>query len=201
MHLSNEVSQLAVKEAENATDVVSRLEKFTSKIGEIVTIITAIAEKTNLLALNATIESARAGEMGKGFAVVASEVKNLATQTSQATDEISGQIQEMQVLVKNAVAAIGNIKDTIADIDTASSNVMSSISQQTAATGDISRGLNEASTGVQESSRLMESIAESARDTRKEVDSVEGAITALETKMTDARRDVDKIINGVLKSA
>ena len=201
IQLSTEVSKLAVKEAENATNVIQKLDVFAAKIGEIVTTITAIAEKTNLLALNATIESARAGEMGKGFAVVASEVKNLATQTSQATDEISNQITEMQVLVKNAVAAIGNIKDTIIDMDTASSSVMSSISQQTAATGEISRGLNEASTGVQESARLMESIAVSVKATRHDVTRVETAIQSLEERMLTARKDVDAVLYGADKAA
>lgn len=201
IQLSTEISKLAVKEAESATVVIQQLDVFATKIGEIVTTITAIAEKTNLLALNATIESARAGEMGKGFAVVASEVKNLASQTAQATDEISNQISEMQGLVKDAVSAIGNIKDTIVDIDTASSGVMTSISQQTAATGEISRGLNEASTGVQESSRLMESIANSVKETRNDAARVETAIQSLEDKMLAARKDVDLVIHGKDKAA
>jgi methyl-accepting chemotaxis protein len=201
IQLSSEVSQLAVKEAENATAIISRLDAFSSRIGDIVTTITAIAEKTNLLALNATIESARAGEMGKGFAVVASEVKNLATQTSQATDEISSQIKQMQGLVKDAVAAIGNIKDTISDMDGSSSSVMNSISQQTTATGEISRGLNEASTGVQESSRLMDVIAQSVKNTRADISRVEESIKSLEDRMKTARNDVDSVLYGTDKVA
>src|SRR3546814_7043839 len=102
--------------AERATDraretgaTVDGLAQAASKIGEVVNLITEIASQTNLLALNATIEAARAGEAGKGFAVVASEVKNLATQTAQATEDISAQIAAIQAATQSSVAAIGGI--------------------------------------------------------------------------------------------
>ena len=82
-------------------------------VGEIVGLINDIASQTNLLALNATIEAARAGEAGKGFAVVASEVKQLANQTSHATDEIRAQIETMQKMTGGAVSAINTITQTI----------------------------------------------------------------------------------------
>jgi methyl-accepting chemotaxis protein len=89
---SNDIAQKALDEANKTNELVSGLSGAASTIGEVVNMIKDIAEQTNLLALNATIEAARAGEAGKGFAVVALEVKELATQTAKATEQIAGQI-------------------------------------------------------------------------------------------------------------
>ena len=95
---------------------IGKLSRAAQEIGDVVKLITAIAEQTNLLALNATIEAARAGEAGRGFAVVASEVKSLASQTAKATDEISSHIAGMQGATQESVAAIKEIGGTIGQI-------------------------------------------------------------------------------------
>jgi methyl-accepting chemotaxis protein len=92
---STGISRLAAEEVQSADKTLHDLEKATAQIGDIVTLIQAIAAQTNLLALNATIEAARAGEAGKGFAVVATEVKNLATQTAGATEDIQKSVEPM----------------------------------------------------------------------------------------------------------
>ncbi|MCK5545875.1 MAG: methyl-accepting chemotaxis protein, partial [Rhodospirillaceae bacterium] len=102
---STQISSEAVSEVEGANEKVKGLANAANKIGEVVALITDIADQTNLLALNATIEAARAGDAGKGFAVVASEVKNLATQTAKATEEISAQIDGIQGATQEAVVA------------------------------------------------------------------------------------------------
>ncbi|WP_193174089.1 methyl-accepting chemotaxis protein, partial [Nisaea nitritireducens] len=94
---TSRVAQMAADKAQDTDRIVTSLDEESQKIGEVVKLITDIAEQTNLLALNATIEAARAGDAGKGFAVVASEVKNLATQTAKATEEISAQIGAVQL--------------------------------------------------------------------------------------------------------
>ncbi|MBL4692324.1 MAG: hypothetical protein JKY92_03245 [Magnetovibrio sp.] len=111
---SSSIADRAAKEAQKTNEEIQNLAEAATKIGEVVALITDIADQTNLLALNATIEAARAGDAGKGFAVVASEVKNLANQTARATEEIGGQISDIQKSTHAAVMAIKNISTTSA---------------------------------------------------------------------------------------
>src|SRR6202007_1727743 len=111
---SSRIADGAVRQAEQTDMRISKLSRAAQEIGDVVKLITAIAEQTNLLALNATIEAARAGEAGRGFAVVASEVKSLASQTAKATDEISSHISGMQGATQESVAAIKEIGGTVA---------------------------------------------------------------------------------------
>ncbi len=101
------VATSAVRVAETTTATVSKFGDSSTEIGQVIKVITSIAQQTNLLALNATIEAARAGEAGKGFAVVANEVKELAKETAKATEDISRKIEAIQTDTKAAVEAIG----------------------------------------------------------------------------------------------
>jgi methyl-accepting chemotaxis protein len=148
VHAATRIARQAVTRAEETNVTVRTLVETADKIGSVVTLIQEIAEQTNLLALNATIEAARAGEAGKGFAVVASEVKNLATQTAKATEEIGQQITTMQGITGNAAEAIAAIGKAINEIDEVSASIASAVEEQSAATGEIARNTQEASTGT-----------------------------------------------------
>jgi methyl-accepting chemotaxis protein len=162
MSHSTTISDNASKAAENAQEIMTGLEAGAGKIGEVIGLINDIAEQTNLLALNATIEAARAGEAGKGFAVVASEVKNLASQTSKATEEISGQIGEVQNFTQDAVGAIQQVAKVIKEINEVTITVSAAVEEQGAATEDISMNVAQAAQGTREVSNTMETIADGA---------------------------------------
>lgn len=138
-----------------------------SKIGEVVTLIQAIAEQTNLLALNATIEAARAGEAGKGFAVVASEVKELANQTSKATEEISSQINSIQGSTNEAVAAIAGISDTMEEVNGYTQSISAAVAQQSSATNEISGNVQRAAQSTLAVKSNMSSLAKAVKDTQE----------------------------------
>ncbi len=143
---SSEIAASAVEAAEKATTEVQSLVEASQKVGAVVDLINDIAEQTNLLALNATIEAARAGDAGKGFAVVASEVKNLATQTGKATEEISGQISGIQSatgeISRNAQEAANGtteVNANIANVSEASASTGRSAGEVLSAARDLSQ--------------------------------------------------------------
>lgn len=142
------VTDEADRFAANTGGVVNSLQECAARIGEIVGLIESIANQTNLLALNATIEAARAGEAGKGFAVVAQEVKNLASQTAQATEEIGRQIADMRSATEEAVGAVGEIQSKVGEISSAMTSVSAAVEEQSAATQTIAQGAETARGGA-----------------------------------------------------
>jgi methyl-accepting chemotaxis protein len=155
----------AVRVAETANATVGKLGESSAEIGQVIKVITSIAQQTNLLALNATIEAARAGEAGKGFAVVANEVKELAKQTAKATEDISQKIEAIQTDTKSAVDAIGMISGVIGQINDISNTIATAVEQQNATTNEMSRNVTEAARGASEISKNIAGVAEAAQTT------------------------------------
>jgi methyl-accepting chemotaxis protein len=136
---SSQAMGSAVEDVDQAVKQIQGLMSASEQIGDVVKIIQEIAEQTNLLALNATIEAARAGDAGKGFAVVANEVKNLAQQTSRATDDIAAQVNKVQQETGHAVHAVREIEKKIADVNKTATAIAAGIDEQNYATEEISR--------------------------------------------------------------
>lgn len=172
---SSEIAARAVEGAKETDKGIRSLVDTTNAIGDVVSLITEIADQTNLLALNATIEAARAGEAGKGFAVVASEVKDLAAQTSKATEQIAAQISDIQTSTGNAVSAIDEITKTIGHMDKVSSSIAASVEEQGAATSEIARNVEQAAAGTREVSSNIDGVNEAITETGSAASQITGA--------------------------
>jgi methyl-accepting chemotaxis protein len=186
------VATAAVKVAETTTATVSKLGDSSTEIGQVIKVITSIAQQTNLLALNATIEAARAGEAGKGFAVVANEVKELAKETAKATEDISRKIEAIQTDTKAAVDAIASISAVINQINDISSTIATAVEEQNATTNEMSRNVSEAAHGSGEITSNIAGVAEAAESTSRGAGDTQKAAQQLVETSAELRRLVEQ---------
>jgi len=176
---STEVAGRAVAEARRTATTMSELANAATRIGEVITMIQAIAGQTNLLALNATIEAARAGEAGRGFAVVAAEVKSLAGQTARATQEIAGQIGAIQSASADAAQAIDQVNGIIKEMSAIAAQVADTVEQQSAAVSIIAEGVNGASSKARSGADAMSRVALATTEARATAADVKSLADAL----------------------
>ncbi len=185
------ISQEATHKVDNTNTTVRGLAETANKIGEVVKFITDIAEQTNLLALNATIEAARAGEAGKGFAVVAGEVKELASQTAKATEEISTQIGAIQQATRQSVTAIQDITEVIAKISETSTAISAAIEEQSAATAEINRSIHDTSQASAEVGERIQKVNQTAGEAGKAASQMLAASGQLTEQSASLSENVD----------
>jgi methyl-accepting chemotaxis protein len=191
------VTREAYEKAENTNQTVASLSEAAGRIGTVVQLIQDIAGQTNLLALNATIEAARAGEAGKGFAVVASEVKSLANQTAKATEEIGGQVQQVQDATRDAVTAIQEITGTISRVNEIAAAIAAAIEEQGAATQEIARNVQQASLGTQDVSSTIVCVRSAAGETGAAATQVLGAASNVQEQSDQLTQVVSGFLNDV----
>ena len=191
----------ATNESQSASDDVAGLSETVDKIKEIIGLINDIAGQTNLLALNATIEAARAGEAGKGFAVVANEVKNLATQTAKATDEIATQINDIVEGTERAVTGISRVSETIEQVRGASTAIAAAIEEQGAATQEISGNANRSADGVKQISYSVDETMQSAQHTTNDADELKSASAELSNRSAELTQIIHRFSSDLIKQA
>ncbi len=156
------ISKMALDQAKSANDIVATLSKVSTDIGNVIKVISTIAQQTNLLALNATIEAARAGEAGKGFAVVANEVKELAKQTAKATEDITQQITSVQNSSSAATNAITEIAKVIEEVNSIAGSIAAAVEEQTSVTNELSRVVSESDKSVSQIVETFKYVTEAA---------------------------------------
>ena len=194
---SSEITSRAAEDARRTDVIVQALAEGAERIGNVVALINTIASQTNLLALNATIEAARAGEAGRGFAVVASEVKELANQTTKATEEIASQISRIQDDTRQAVSALQNINVTIAEMNGISAAVAAAMEEQGAATGDIARNIQQAAQGTQVVTQSIVDVKRGAGETGSAASQVLDAARDLARQSARLSEEVDAFLTSV----
>lgn len=191
---SNQIAGKAVGDVARTGETVHALAEAAQRIGNVVQLISQIASQTNLLALNATIEAARAGEAGKGFAVVAAEVKNLASQTARATNEISEQVAEIQNATGASVDAMKGIGATIDEMREIAASIAAAVEEQGAATQEIARNVQEAAVSAGEVSGGVYGVTQAADETGAASLEVQGLARVLGDQSESLRQEVDSFL-------
>jgi len=194
---SADITSRAVDNARRTDTIVRALAEGAQQIEHVAELISNIAGQTNLLALNATIEAARAGEAGRGFAVVAAEVKDLASQTADATKEIGTRITQIQNATKEAVEAIQGITATIEEVSVIATAIGSAIEEQGAATAEIARNVTQTAKATQDVTTNIGGVSAAANETGGAAGLVLTAASNLSKQAEQLSGEVNVFLAGV----
>lgn len=194
---SRNIATRAITESQETRQAVGQLSDSAQKIGEVVKLISTIAQQTNLLALNATIESARAGEAGRGFAVVANEVKALASQTAQATEDIENKVGEIQSLTAKTVSAIDSIGRVVGEMSEIAMVIASAVEEQSGATREIARNIQGVADGTSIASQNIAGVRQASTGTGTAAERMKVSSRELADQADTLDREVGRFIADV----
>lgn len=191
---ATKVTDVASQNSDEAKAMVLALGESSQDIGNIIKVISSIAQQTNLLALNATIEAARAGEAGKGFSVVANEVKELAKQTAKATEDITKKIEKIQSDSSSAVDSMSKVAEVINEVNSISTTIASAVEEQAASTDEVSRVVQQSAEAVGSISKNINEVSQLSKQTGSNADDTKGAAEEVEKiakKLSELVKDLE----------
>lgn len=202
LHNLDQQVQNAAETAENISQrvqhtgaTIASLEEAAQKIEQIIHIIGDIAGQTNLLALNATIEAARAGEAGKGFSIVASEVKSLATQTVQATENISLNVRDIQAITQEAVTDMNALVTEMKDVNQMTTEIAGAINQQNSTNVEIDQNIRHTAEGIHDISESIQSVTDATSQSKLASNDLSGIATDIDQQSTNLHRALKSFLD------
>ncbi|SHN50782.1 methyl-accepting chemotaxis protein [Erythrobacter sanguineus] len=194
---SSELARLATEATGEADETISALAASAEEVGQIVELIQTIAQRTNLLALNASIEAARGGEAGRGFAVVASEVKELAMQTSRATEKVADQIRAMQSTTGASVKALRSIAGQVKELEATAVSIATAVDQQSVAGRDLAQSIDLAARGTEKVAGHIEDVRQLSLSTGAAASQVLSSANELEGQASHLSEQVRGFLSRV----
>ncbi|MGM0418729.1 MAG: methyl-accepting chemotaxis protein [Thermodesulfobacteriota bacterium] len=190
---ARQISSDASEKTEKASSDMNELNNAADSVGNVVETISDISDQVNLLALNATIEAARAGEAGKGFAVVANEIKELAGQTSEASQDIKSKIGHIQSVAAGTASSISEVTEAIKNTSQIVDSIASAIEEQSSATAEISSNVEQLSTGIEEVSKTVAKSSQSAQDISRDIAEISKSSSEISNSSVTVKNSAEEL--------